>query len=91
MISRSLKDASRARYEDDTVSHFISVDAMRAAGMMDRAPEEADFVTLQPGDSYSVEAEYGIEPANRKPGKRAVHVERFMQIKRNLSTNVVHS
>ena len=62
MISRSLKAASRRQYLEDTSSHFISVDAMRAAGFVDHSPEVADFVTLKPGESYSVQAKYGVRP-----------------------------
>lgn len=60
MISRSLKAASKGRYEEDTSSHYISVDDMRAAGFLDRLPEDADFVTLKPGESYTVQAKYGV-------------------------------
>jgi hypothetical protein len=58
-VSRTLKAASKGQYEEDTSSHFISVDDMRAAGFLDRLPVEADFVTLKPGESYTVQAEYG--------------------------------
>lgn len=60
MVSRHLKAASRGKYLQDTSSHFISSDAFRAAGFLDRSPEEADFVTLKPGESYSVQSKYHV-------------------------------
>ena len=81
MISRSLKAASRGRYEEDTSSHYISVDAMRAAGFLDRLPEETDFVTLKPGESHSVQTEYGVrrrgnskDDSGLAPGKYFIEV-----------------
>ncbi|HSE19792.1 MAG TPA: hypothetical protein VLB46_22215 [Pyrinomonadaceae bacterium] len=61
MISKSLKAALKGKYEQDKSSHFISADAMRAAGFLDRSPETSDFVTLKPGESHSVEAEDGVQ------------------------------
>ena len=82
MISRSLKAASRGRYEQDRSSHFLSVDSLRAAGMLDRPPEEADFVTLKPGDSYTVEADYGMKPTDAvHTGRRSQRGERFIQVR----------
>ena len=60
MISKSLKAASKGQYEEDTSSHFISVNSMRAAGFVDRFPEPADFVTLMPGETYSVQSKYRV-------------------------------
>ena len=61
MVSKSLKAASKAQYEEDTSSHFISANSMRAAGFQDGVPDAADFVTLKPGETYSIQSEYGVQ------------------------------
>lgn len=60
MVSRSLKAAARKKYEYDLSSSFISVENMRKAGFRDEDPEEAAFLTLKPGESYSLETDYGV-------------------------------
>jgi hypothetical protein len=58
LVSRSLKDAAAEKYESDTTSTFLDV---RKAGVRtEAAPEEDAFVTLKPGESYSLEANYGV-------------------------------
>jgi len=82
MTSRSAKAAFRGRYEEQTYSHFFSADALGASGFLNRRPEEADFVTLKPGESYSVEAEYGMETTEAaRRGRRAHRGKRFIQLR----------
>jgi hypothetical protein len=60
MISRNLKAVSDKKYEYDESSSFIDVRSMQAAGMqmdMRRTPEREAFVTLKPGESYSLKKE----------------------------------
>jgi hypothetical protein len=62
MISRNLKAASDKKYEYDESSHFIGVRSMQAAGFqMDTQitpdKEKKTFITLKPGESYSVKEE----------------------------------
>jgi len=61
MISRNLKAVSDRKYEYDESSSFIDVRSMQAAGMqmdMRRNPEREAFVTLKPGESYSLKKEF---------------------------------
>lgn len=60
MVSRSLKAAASNKYEYDLNSHFITVENMRKAGFRDGDPEEGAFITLRPGESYSLETDYGV-------------------------------
>ena len=58
LVSRNLKAASEMKYEYDESSSFIDVRSMQAAGMqmdMRILPEKETFITLKPGESYSLE------------------------------------
>lgn len=55
LVSRSLKAASKKRYEYDATSHFITLRSLQAVGMrLDSPPERETFVTIKPGESYSL-------------------------------------
>ena len=60
MISRSLKNALTNRYEQETTASYITDDALQAAGFRDADPETLAFVVLKPGESYTIEAAYGV-------------------------------
>ena len=60
MVSRSLKAAASKKYEYDLNSHFITVENMRKAGFRDGDPEEDAFIILRPGESFSLEKDYGV-------------------------------
>ncbi len=65
MASRSLKAAASKKYEYDLTSHFITVENMRKAGFRDGDPQEDAFITLRPGESYSLKTDYGARPYDR--------------------------
>lgn len=55
LLSNNLKAASESKYEYDESSSFIDVRSMRTAGIrMEGTPEKEDFITLKPGESYSL-------------------------------------
>lgn len=57
-VSRSLRDATAGRYEYTLSSSFID---LRKAGVRTGVkPEEGAFVLLEPGESYSLETDYGV-------------------------------
>ena len=59
MVSRNLKSASAKKYEYDHSSFYAD---FRAAGVRtESAPEEAAFVKLNPGESYSLEKDFGVQ------------------------------
>lgn len=59
MISRSLKDAAKKRYVRDAISSSF-YDLTKAGFRPGQVPREDAFVTLAPGESYSLEKEgYG--------------------------------
>ena len=81
MISRNLKAASRGNYERETSSHFIDVKTMRAAGFLERLPEESDFLTLRPGETHSVETVYGVNPHGDLSQKKGLaSAQYFIQV-----------
>src|SRR5829696_3815433 len=58
LVSKTLKAASQKKYVYDARASFIFVEAMRAVGMrMDSPTEREAFVTIKPGESYSLKAE----------------------------------
>lgn len=60
MVSRSLRAAAAKKYEEETRSSFITAESMKAAGFrFDSVPMEDAFVALKPGESWSLETEYG--------------------------------
>ena len=82
MISKSLKAASKAQYEEETSSHFISANAMRAAGFHDGVPEATDFVTLKPGETYSIQSEYGVQRrGNSSDGSGLTKGQYFLEVR----------
>lgn len=81
MISRTLKAALRGKYDQETSSRFIAVKAMRAAGFLERPPEESEFLTLLPGETHSVETEYGVEAdGDLSPKNGLVSAQHFIQV-----------
>lgn len=81
MISRTLKAALRGKYDQETASHFIAVKAMRAAGFLERLPDESDFTTLRPGETHSVETEYGVEAdGDLGPKNGQASAQHFIQV-----------
>jgi hypothetical protein len=57
MVSRSFKDAAAKRYKIK-VSPFINL--LRAGVRLDAAPDEASFIQLKPGESYSLEKGFSL-------------------------------
>jgi hypothetical protein len=61
LLSSTLKAASESKYEYDESSSFIDVRSMQAAGMrLEKTPEKEDFITLKPGESYSLTKELNL-------------------------------
>jgi hypothetical protein len=55
LVSKNLKAASEGKYEYDESPSFIDVRSMQTAGMrMEGAPQKEDFITLKPGEAYSL-------------------------------------
>jgi hypothetical protein len=62
MVSRNLKAAAANKYEYN--ASFSFYDLRKAGIRMETPPEEEAFVTLKPGESYSLQTDFGVQLYN---------------------------
>lgn len=80
MVSKSLKAAASRRYIEDQFLYFTD---LTKAGMRGSDPEEDAFVTLQPGESFTVSenAEVVLSAGPKNPKEVLPGGEYFLQVR----------